>query len=105
LLGTALAVKPILMVDEGGIVVRDKVRTASRALARLVDLAVEAAGQSDVDIAVHHLAAAERAAGLADGLAGRLGARLRKTYVAEVGAAVGAHAGPGLVCIVVYRQI
>src|SRR5437899_509765 len=35
LLGTPLAVKPILRVTDDGIVVRDKVRTASRALARL----------------------------------------------------------------------
>lgn len=103
LLGTALAVKPILWVSDGGIVVRDKVRTASRALARLVDLAVEAAGESDVDIAVHHLAAGERAAGLADALASRLGGRLRATYVTEVGAAVAAHVGPGFACVVVYR--
>src|SRR6266545_2376480 len=105
LLGTALAVKPILWVNEGVIVVRDKVRTASRALARLVDLAVEAAGESEVDIAVHHLAAAERAAGLADALANRLGERLRASYLTEVGAAVGAHVGPGLACVVVYRHI
>src|SRR5436305_767891 len=44
LLGTALSVKPILRMVDGEIVVRDKVRTASRALTRLADLAVEAAG-------------------------------------------------------------
>src|SRR3954469_1271930 len=43
LLGTALSVKPILDVVDGAIVVRDRVRTASRALSRLVDLAVSAA--------------------------------------------------------------
>ncbi len=41
LLGTALSVKPILHMPEGRIVLRDKVRTASRGMARLVDLAVE----------------------------------------------------------------
>ena len=64
LLGTALSVKPILHVVDGAIVVRDKVRTAGRALAKLVDLAVEAAGDGEVDIAVHHLEAADRAAAL-----------------------------------------
>ncbi|MBT8227607.1 MAG: DegV family protein, partial [Dactylosporangium sp.] len=39
LLGTALAVKPILRVTGAGIVVSDRARTGSRALARLVDLA------------------------------------------------------------------
>jgi len=104
LLGTALAVKPILWVRDGAIVVRDKVRTASRALARLVDLAVEAAGDGEVDVAVHHLAAPERAEQLTGTLLDRLGDRVRDRYLTEVGAAVAAHVGPGLACVVVYRR-
>ncbi|WP_305788822.1 DegV family protein [Symbioplanes lichenis] len=104
LLGTALSVKPILHVVEGGIVVRDKVRTAGRALARLVDLAVEASGLGEVDIAVHHLAAADRAAALADAVTMRLGDRLRDCYIAEIGAVVAAHVGPGLAGVVVHRR-
>jgi DegV family protein with EDD domain len=103
LLGTALSVKPILRVADGGIVVREKVRTASRALARLVDLAVEAAGDCDVDIAVHHLVAIERAEALRDALKERLGERVRRAYTTEVGAAVAAHVGPGLASVVVHR--
>jgi DegV family protein with EDD domain len=103
-LGTALSVKPIMVVADGAIVLRDKVRTASRGLARLVDLAAEAAGGFDVDVAVHHLAAAARADQLADALAGRLGERLHATYLTEIGAVVAAHVGPGLVCVVVHRR-
>ena len=84
--------------------VRDKVRTASRALARLVDLAVEAAGDGEVDVAVHHLAAPERAEQLTGTLLDRLGDRVRDRYLTEVGAAVAAHVGPGLACVVVYRR-
>jgi DegV family protein with EDD domain len=102
LLGTALSVKPILRVVDGGVVARDKVRTTARALARLLDLAVEAAGESDVDIAVHHLDVPQRAADLVGALTERLGARLRTTYTSEVGAAVAAHVGPGLACVVVH---
>jgi DegV family protein with EDD domain len=104
LVGTALSVKPILHMAGGEIVVRDKVRTASRALARLVDLAAEAAGTSTVDIAVHHLAAPERAADLADRMGQRLGERLGECHQTEIGAAVGAHVGPGMTSIVVYRH-
>ncbi|HTF10155.1 MAG TPA: DegV family protein [Asanoa sp.] len=104
LLGTALSVKPILHVVDGGIVVRDKVRTASRGLARLVDLAVEAAGDADVDVAVHHLDGAARASQLASTLAARLGGRLGDLYVTEIGAAVAAHVGPGLASVVVHRR-
>jgi DegV family protein with EDD domain len=98
LLGTALSVKPILHTTEEGVVVREKVRTASRALARLVDIAVEAANEADVDIAVHHLAAPDRADALLTTLKARLG-----EYLTEVGAVVGAHVGPGMLAIVVYR--
>jgi fatty acid kinase fatty acid binding subunit len=104
LLGTALSVKPILHMVAGEIVVRDKVRTASRALTRMVDLAAEAAGEAVVDIAVHHLAAPDRAAELADRLARRLGGRLRDCHRTEVGAAVGAHVGPGMTSLVVSRR-
>jgi DegV family protein with EDD domain len=101
LLGTALSVKPILRLADGRIVVSDKVRTASRALARLVDLAVEAAGDAEVDLAVHHLVAPERAEALRQAITSRLGNRVRRVYTTEVGAAVAAHAGPGLVCVVI----
>ena len=104
LLGTALSVKPILHVSDGAIVVRDKVRTASRAIARMVDLAVEAAGDADVDIAVHHLLAPERAAQIEAAVVGRLGDKVRLTYTSEIGAVVAAHVGPGLVSIVLHRH-
>jgi len=104
LLGTALSVKPILRMVDGEIVVQDKVRTASRALARLVDLAVEAAAENEVEVGVHHLAAPDRAAELVVRLRERLGDRLRACYQTEIGAAVGAHVGPGLASVVVHSR-
>jgi DegV family protein with EDD domain len=104
LLGTALSVKPILHMVDGSIVLRDKVRTAGRALARLVDLAVEASGDGEVDIAVHHLGAPDRAAALADAVTMRLGDRLRDCYITEIGAVVAAHVGPGVAGVVVHRR-
>ncbi|MBW6436561.1 DegV family protein [Actinoplanes hulinensis] len=104
LLGTALSVKPILHVNEGAVVVRDKVRTAGRALTRLVDLAVEAAGDGEADVAVHHLGTPDRAAALVGDLSARLGDRLRDCYLTEVGAVVAAHTGPGLAGVVVHQR-
>lgn len=100
LLGSALAVKPILHVAEGRIELLEKVRTSSRARARLADLAVETAGDRPVDLAVQHLAAASRAAELADQLSARIPAA-GEVIVREVGAAVGAHVGPGMVAVVI----
>ena len=100
LLGTALSVKPILHVLQGRIVPLEKVRTASKGVARLEALAAAAAGAGPVDVAVHHLAAAERARVLTERLRGRLPG-LRQLYASEVGAVVGAHVGPGVLGVVV----
>jgi DegV family protein with EDD domain len=102
--GTALAVKPILHVARGEVVLKEKVRTSGRALARLADLAVEAAGQSDVDIAVQHLDAGDRAEALFDTLVERLGDRAQDRYLSEVGAVVAAHTGPGVIGVTVHRR-
>ncbi|WP_026423093.1 DegV family protein [Actinokineospora inagensis] len=99
LLGTALSVKPILHVHDGQIVPLEKVRTTGRAVARLVDLAVEAAGGSAVDIAVHHLADPDRAVEVANRLRERLPSA--ECLVAELGAVIGAHTGPGVLGIIV----
>jgi DegV family protein with EDD domain len=98
--GTALSMKPLLHLADGRIVPLEKVRTSSKAIARLVQLTVAAAGDQPVDIAVQHLAAPERAADLAGRLRTAL-PNLRELYESEVGAAVGAHVGPGLLGSVV----
>jgi DegV family protein with EDD domain len=100
LLGSALAVKPVLHVQDGRVVPLEKVRTTTRAVARLVQRAAEAAGTRPVSVAVHHLAAPERAERLAADLRARVPV-LRELHVSELGAAVGAHVGPGAVGVVV----
>ncbi|MFE2910390.1 DegV family protein [Kitasatospora indigofera] len=99
LLGSALAVKPLLHLSGGRIEPLEKVRTASRAIARLEEIAVERAADREVDIAVHHLASADRAEPLAERLRERVPG-LCELYVGEVGAVIGAHAGPGLLAVV-----
>jgi DegV family protein with EDD domain len=103
LVGTALAVKPLLHVVDGRIAPLEKVRTASKALARLEELAVGRAGEGPVDLAVHHLAAESKATELAERLRARLPA-LGELHLSEVGAVVGAHVGPGLLGVVVSRR-
>ncbi|WP_030814970.1 DegV family protein [Streptomyces sp. NRRL F-2799] len=100
LLGSALAVKPLLRLENGRIELLEKVRTASKAIARLEEIVVERAAGAEVDIAVHHLSAPERAAVLADRLRERVSG-LAELHVSEVGAVIGAHTGPGLLGVVV----
>ncbi|MGK5448241.1 DegV family protein [Streptomyces radiopugnans] len=105
LLGSALAVKPLLELEDGRIGMLEKVRTASRAIARLEEIVAERAGGADVDVAVHHLSAADRADQLAQRLRDRLPG-LGELHVSEVGAVIGAHTGPGLLGVVVsLRQV
>lgn len=101
-LGTALAVKPILHLEDGRIVPLEKVRTANKAIARMKSLAVTAANAIDGDvlIAVHHLAAEERAEKLRAELEQEIpGAS--EIVVSEVGAVLGAHVGPGMLAVIV----
>ncbi|MEY9859352.1 DegV family protein with EDD domain [Catenulispora sp. GAS73] len=102
LLGSALAMKPLLHMADGRVEPLEKVRTSAKAIARLEEIAVERAGGDggSVEIAVQHLDAAERA----DALAGRLRERLpglTGVTVCEVGAVIGAHVGPGVLGVVV----
>lgn len=103
LVGSALAVKPLLHVVDGRIALCEKVRTATKALLRLEELATAGIGDAPVDVAVHHLAAADRAAQLAASLRTALPG-LASTYVSEVGAVLGAHVGLGLLGVVVHRR-
>jgi DegV family protein with EDD domain len=107
LLGGALAVKPLLGIQDGRVSLRERVRTSGRALARLEELAAEAAGTSPVDVGVAHLAAPERAETFADRLAERLADNLegREPWCAEIGAALGAHVGPGMVAVCIAPRI
>jgi DegV family protein with EDD domain len=103
ILGSALAVKPLLEIAEGRVAPRERVRTASRALARLAELAVEAAGDVPVDVCVSHLANSDRAAELTAQLGERLTDQLdgREVMCGELGAVLGAHVGPGMVAVCV----
>ncbi|MFN8189931.1 MAG: DegV family protein [Nocardioidaceae bacterium] len=103
LFGGALAVKPLLTIADGRVGTLEKVRTSSRALARLEDLAVAAADDRSVDVCVSHLASPDRAGVLAEHLASRLADQLggREVWCGELGAVLGAHVGPGMVAVCV----
>ena len=110
--GSALSVKPLLTVADGQIRPCERVRTESRALARLEELSLSAlaaaAGHSEyVDVAVHHLDNPEGAARLVGRLQSRVGGSA--IAVREVSAVIGVHVGPGMLGVVVaprgYRDL
>jgi len=106
LVGQALAMKPILKIKDGRVVQHERVRTAARALARLEELAVQAADDAPVSVSVAHLESPDRGAQLAAHLQERLGEQLadREVALEQVGAVIGAHVGPGMVAVSVSRH-
>ncbi|MCJ0892976.1 DegV family protein [Rhodococcus sp. ARC_M12] len=104
LLGTALAMKPVLHISDGTLVLREKTRTSSKALNKLVDAAVAAATEvgddSGVVLAVHHMLCPDRAEDVAAMLASRI-PQSTSIDVYPFGAVLGAHVGPGAVGVVV----
>ena len=107
LFGGALSVKPLLQIEDGRVATLEKVRTASRALGRLEELAVQAAGDQPVDLCVAHLASPDRAGLLAAKLGERLADNLggREVWCGELGAVLGAHVGPGMLAVCVAPRL
>src|SRR3954463_11044445 len=103
LFGGALAVKPLLQIEDGRVATLEKVRTSVRAIARLEELAVQAADGKQVDVCVAHLASPDRAHALAQRLGERLAENLadRDVWCGELGAVLGAHVGPGMLAVCV----
>jgi DegV family protein with EDD domain len=108
MLGSALAVKPLLTVADGEIRPYERVRTQSKALARLWELSLAALEQAAsahglVDVAVHHLDNLDGAQRLADRLTGRV--QIGDIVISEVSAVLGVHVGPGTLGIVVSPRV
>jgi DegV family protein with EDD domain len=108
MLGSALAVKPLLTVVDGEIRPYERVRTESKALTRLEELSLQAltrvaALNGAVDVAVHHLDNLDAARRLVDRL--RAEVRAGDVVISEVSAVLGVHVGPGTVGIVVSPRV
>lgn len=100
LVGGAIKIKPILTVNTEGIVPVEKVRTESRVLARIAELAEQHIPESG-GFLVQHVQAPERAQRVIDDLTARLG-RGPAFLPGEIGPVVGAHVGPGLIGVGVF---
>ncbi|MBB5918588.1 DegV family protein with EDD domain [Nocardia transvalensis] len=98
--GTELVTKPILQMVDGRLELREKARTRSKAFAKLVAAAVDAAGEDGATVAVQHLGASDAAttitAQLTDLIPG-----IRELVTAEFGPTLAVHLGPGAVGVLV----
>lgn len=94
--GTALKVKPILhLTSDGRVEVRERTRTWSKAMERVVDLVAHRADGRPVDVEVVHALAPERAAEVWERLDARV--EIAERIEALIGPIVGTHVGPGAI--------
>jgi DegV family protein with EDD domain len=97
-LGTALALKPLLRIDDGKLVLAQRVRTVTHATATMIDRVCEVVGEGSAALAVHHVANPEGANEVATALARRLPA-CEPAIVSPLGPVLGLHVGAGAVAV------
>ncbi|MFV4095974.1 DegV family protein [Mycobacterium tuberculosis] len=99
-LGTALALKPLLSVDDGKLVLVQRVRTVSNATAVMIDRVCQLVGDRPAALAVHHVADPAAANDVAAALAERLPA-CEPAMVTAMGPVLALHVGAGAVGVCV----
>jgi DegV family protein with EDD domain len=99
-LGTKLSLKPLLRIDEGKLVLAQRVRTASKAVATMIDRVGEVVGERSATIAVHHVANPDGAADLVAALAERL-PTCEPAIVTDLGPVLALHVGAGALAVCV----
>jgi DegV family protein with EDD domain len=99
-LGTKLSLKPLLRIDDGKLVLAQRVRTANKAVATMIERVCEVVGERSAAIAVHHVANPDGAADLVAALAERLPAA-KPTVVTDLGPVLALHVGAGALAVCV----
>lgn len=97
-LGSMLNLKPLLALREGHVEPLERVRTKKRAVGRLLDILVEEVAGQPVRAAVIQAAAPEEGEDLRQQVESRLDCR--ELYVVGLSPAIGTHAGPGTVGVI-----
>lgn len=104
LLGSALSIKPILALDDGMLVLRDRQRTFSKAVDKMIDTAVAFADGRPVTLGIQHCQAPDAAAELAERVAARLRVVTSQLTV-DLGPILGSHIGPAAVGVVIATDL
>ncbi len=96
LLGTALNIKPLLELREGRIEPVEKIRTKTKAIERMVELAAERlAGHAPIRLAAIHANAEAEAQAMLELASAQM--KPVETFLASVSPVIGVHTGPGVV--------
>ena len=102
ILGTLLNIKPILSIDEEGIIYAvEKVRGRKKAVARMIELfKADLPGVNKINVAVGHTAEPESGKEFLNELAGHF--TLEEQVLTNVGPVVGSHVGNGTLAVFIW---
>ncbi len=96
-IGTALALKPVLQIDDDGkLVLAQRVRTATKAIGAMVDNIVDFVGERRVSVTIHHVDNTETAEKVNELVCSRLNTA-HDPVISEMGPVLAVHVGPGAV--------
>jgi DegV family protein with EDD domain len=99
-LGSALSLKPLLRIDDGKLVLAQRIRTTSKAVATMIERVCEVVGDRSAAVAVQHVANPDGAAEVAAALGDRLPA-CEPAIITDLGPVLALHVGPGAVAVCV----
>ncbi|OBH66811.1 fatty acid-binding protein DegV [Mycobacterium colombiense] len=97
-LGTALSLKPLLRIDDGKLVLAQRVRTVSHATEAMIDRVCQVVGNDAAALAVHHVNNFDGAREVATALGERLPA-CEPAIITELGPVLALHVGAGAVAV------
>ncbi len=101
-LASLLNIKPLVVLENGLIDVREKVRTHSKALSRMIEMMAERVGTSEeVNLAAVHAQAPAEGRTLLE--MARALFRCRETFLVDLATSLVVHFGPGTLGLVAYR--
>ncbi|GAB10744.1 hypothetical protein GOARA_062_00120 [Gordonia araii NBRC 100433] len=100
MLGSALSIKPVLHTVDGSLALRERHRTFSKAVAKMVDAACEIAGARPVSVGVQHCGAPDIAEQVMEELRGRI-PDVVNAVTAPLGPVLSVHVGQGAVGVTI----
>ncbi len=96
ILGSALSIKPILHMADGVLALRERHRTMTKAIGKMIDTVVELAAGEPVTVGVQHCQNPDLASEVLDTVVSRLD-DVPSTITVDLGQVLGTHVGPGAV--------
>ncbi len=99
-LGTALSLKPLLAIDDGKLVLAQRIRTVGKAVTAMIDRVHDVVGDRSAALAVHHVANPQGARDVADALAQRLPV-CAPAVITDLCPTLALHVGAGAVAVCV----